>query len=51
MEQEGRFGEGNSTQDGKHLGCRGAVVEGDVPERPRGHEGGADRKPCGNRKL
>lgn len=41
----------NGAQDGKHLRLREAVVEGDIPEGPGDHEGGADRKPGRNREL
>ena len=45
------FGEVNGAEDRKHLGFRETVVDGNVTERAGGHERGADRKPCGDRKF
>ena len=51
LRQEVRFWEVNGMEDRKHLRFRETVVDGDIPERTGGHEGGADGKPCGDRKF
>ena len=51
LRKKGRLWEVNGKEDRKHLSLRETVVEGDIPEGPCGHEGGADRKPGGNREL
>ena len=46
-----RFREIDGTEDREDLRLGEAVVDGDVTERARCHEPGADIEPCGHREL